>query len=173
MRTLVASELGGLTATRSPRSWLQGPRARRAAPPGAAQAPARALAALGRPSAGVVFRNAAGKPFSDNARLHEALADACEEIGLARMRLHDLRHNFAAHCAMSGGDAATLRELLGHSTLAVTQRYVHPSPAHLQPHVARVSFERKPEPVTAPEPATAATAGATKPGGPLRPALRK
>ena len=45
-------------------------------------------------------------------------------------RLYDLRHTFGSRAAMAGVDLPTLKELLGHSTISMTMRYVHPSPEH-------------------------------------------
>ncbi|MFC1523662.1 tyrosine-type recombinase/integrase [Thermodesulfobacteriota bacterium] len=42
------------------------------------------------------------------------------------IRFHDLRHTFASYLASSGEvDIYTLKELLGHKSLAMTQRYAH------------------------------------------------
>ena len=42
---------------------------------------------------------------------------------------HILRHSFCSHLAMQGAAAKAIQELAGHSTLAMTQRYMHLSPA--------------------------------------------
>ncbi|WP_347506400.1 phage integrase [Pseudomonas anguilliseptica] len=45
---------------------------------------------------------------------------------------HVLRHTFASHFVMSGGNILTLQKILGHTTLAMTMRYAHLAPDHLQ-----------------------------------------
>ncbi len=38
---------------------------------------------------------------------------------------HVLRHTFASHFIMKGGDILTLQRILGHSDIKVTMRYAH------------------------------------------------
>jgi len=45
---------------------------------------------------------------------------------------HVLRHTFASHFVMNGGDILTLQRILGHSTINMTMRYAHLAPDHLK-----------------------------------------
>lgn len=61
-------------------------------------------------------------------------------VALARAKIilpagqmtHVLRHTFASHFMMNGGNILTLQRILGHSTLTMTMRYAHLAPDHLQ-----------------------------------------
>ena len=55
------------------------------------------------------------------------------EIDMPKGQLtHILRHSFASHFMMNGGDILTLQKTLGHSDLKMTMRYAHLSPEHLE-----------------------------------------
>lgn len=45
---------------------------------------------------------------------------------------HVLRHTFASRFIMNGGNILTLQKILGHTSLAMTMRYAHLAPDHLQ-----------------------------------------
>jgi len=49
---------------------------------------------------------------------------------------HILRHTFASHFIMNGGNILTLQRILGHSDITMTMRYAHLSPDHLMDAVA-------------------------------------
>ena len=46
--------------------------------------------------------------------------------------LHSLRYTFGTRLGESGADAFTIMRLMGHSTVTVSQRYVHPSPEAIE-----------------------------------------
>lgn len=55
------------------------------------------------------------------------------DIVLPRGQLtHVLRHTFAAHFMMSGGNILVLQRILGHSDIEMTMRYAHFAPEHLE-----------------------------------------
>ena len=45
---------------------------------------------------------------------------------------HRLRHTFCSHLAMRGAPARAIQELVGHTDLTTTQRYIHRSPAAIE-----------------------------------------
>lgn len=45
---------------------------------------------------------------------------------------HVLRHTFASHFMMNGGNILTLQRILGHSSITMTMKYAHLAPEHLQ-----------------------------------------
>lgn len=50
------------------------------------------------------------------------------DAAITNFRFHDLRHTFASHYMMGGGQLYTLAKILGHKTIAMTQRYADLSP---------------------------------------------
>lgn len=49
-----------------------------------------------------------------------------------RQMTHILRHSFASHFMMNGGNIIVLQRILGHQSLTMTMRYAHFAPDHLQ-----------------------------------------
>lgn len=45
--------------------------------------------------------------------------------GVKSVRIHDLRHTFASWWVQRGGDLMVLRDLLGHTTMTLLERYAH------------------------------------------------
>lgn len=64
-------------------------------------------------------------PFAIGASLLTKRFDlAREAAGLAHLRFHDLRHAFGTWLAEAGTDGPTIRDVMGHSSLTVTSRYL-------------------------------------------------
>jgi excisionase family DNA binding protein len=57
--------------------------------------------------------------------IRRAFQNACRRAGLTGLRIHDLRHTFATRLIRSGADIITVKELLGHHSVVVTERYTH------------------------------------------------
>ncbi|MFS2114013.1 tyrosine-type recombinase/integrase [Herbaspirillum frisingense] len=76
---------------------------------------------------------------ADSERLFKySYAAFREAIERAQIKLpegqltHVLRHTFASHFMMNGGNILILQRILGHSSLAMTMKYAHLAPDHLQ-----------------------------------------
>jgi integrase len=75
-----------------------------------------------------VFLNRRGN--SKLNRVSKPFNRAVQQAGIMDFRFHDLRHTFASHFVMNGGDLLSLKEILGHSSLRMVERYSHLSSEH-------------------------------------------
>jgi len=68
-------------------------------------------------------------PFNLQASNVTRLWNAAREAaGMPELRLHDLRHAFGSWLIERGAAPSVVRDLMGHSSLAVTSRYVQAAP---------------------------------------------
>jgi site-specific recombinase XerD len=78
-----------------------------------------------------LFLNTRGSPLGTrDART--VVERASLAAGLGRVTPHTLRHSFATHLLDRGADIRMVQELLGHASLATTQRYTHLSRGRLR-----------------------------------------
>ena len=70
-----------------------------------------------------LFCNVGDEQLTPGA-LEQAFAKYCKDRGCSRTNIHGLRHNFARAYVKKGGNMAKLQELLGHSTLEMSRKYV-------------------------------------------------
>ncbi|MBE8578475.1 tyrosine-type recombinase/integrase, partial [Vibrio sp. OPT18] len=74
------------------------------------------------------------KPVNDERMFLSSLSTFRKAITKAHIQLpkgqftHVLRHTFASHYVMNGGNIVKLRDVLGHSEITTTMRYAHLAP---------------------------------------------
>ena len=103
-------------------------------------------------------------PLDAKNYLHRVFGPALKRAGLIDFRWHDSRHTFASRLVMAGVDARTVQTLMGHKTLAMTERYAHLSQAHKLAAVQHLNRPVSGEP-TATATATRRSAGLLISGG--------
>lgn len=85
-------------------------------------------------SKGLIF------PFQGRMRVHWTslvhLQQTCTRAGIEPIGWHTLRHTFASHLVSKGASIKAVQDLLGHSTINMTQRYAHLAPETLHDTVA-------------------------------------
>lgn len=84
-----------------------------------------------------------GKIVISDHRLGQMLALVLAELELPAMRWYEAtRHTFASQWVINGGNLETLREMMGHSSVQVTERYAHLIPGnYTDADRARVSVD--------------------------------
>lgn len=82
------------------------------------------LKKIGIKKTGYVFINPdTQKPFTT---IKTGFNRALQRAGIENFRFHDLRHTVGTRLVASGADLQTVKELLAHSDIKTTQRYMHP-----------------------------------------------
>jgi len=71
------------------------------------------------------------KPITGYAA-SEMLGHACIRASVKHIGWHKLRHTFASQLVGRGVNLRSVQELLGHSTIQMTERYVHLTQSSLQ-----------------------------------------
>ena len=77
------------------------------------------------------FLNENGSGLTYSA-LSQAMKRLSKRASIARLHCHLFRHTFAVRYLLNGGNLMALRDILGHSSIEVTQIYLSMTPAHLQ-----------------------------------------
>ena len=84
-----------------------------------------------------------GQPVKELRRFWARLQ---KEVGIADVRIHDLRHTFASLLVSGGASLEMIGKLLGHSQMQTTQRYAHLMDSPLRAGVGAVASAFTPKP---------------------------
>jgi integrase/recombinase XerD len=85
-----------------------------------------------RSDADAVFLNTRGGRLT-RAGVFDVVKKYARRVGLSeQVSPHVLRHSCATHMLARGADIRVVQELLGHASIATTQRYTKVSPEHLR-----------------------------------------
>lgn len=82
-----------------------------------------------------VFTNRKGERIEN---IKTSFSSACEIAGIENFTVHDLRHTCAAWLVSAGASLIEVRDLLGHSTIRMTEKYAHLAPDNVRNAVARL-----------------------------------
>lgn len=69
---------------------------------------------------------------------HKTWREIMATAGIKDFRFHDLRHDYASRLVMADVDLYSVSKLLGHSDVAMTQRYAHLAPDYLRAAVGKL-----------------------------------
>lgn len=73
-----------------------------------------------------LFLRENGTPWSRTA-LHHRITNAAARAGIQKIGAHTMRHTCASWCIAAGVPKEKVQQLLGHSTITMTERYAHAS----------------------------------------------
>ena len=76
--------------------------------------------------------------------VRHSFASACRRAGIEDFTPHDLRHTCAAWLVSAGVPLPEVRDLLGHSTIAMTERYAHLAPERVRAAVEVLDLAEEP-----------------------------
>ena len=85
-----------------------------------------------------VFPSETGRPYRVTSANHDH-AEVRAALGMpAEFVIYSLRHTYGTRLGEAGADAFSIMRLMGHSSITVSQRYVHPSPEAFERAVERL-----------------------------------
>ena len=80
-------------------------------------------------------------PISKNY-LHREMDRGCEETGVKRIRIHDLRHSHVSLLIEMGFSAVAIADRVGHESIDITYRYAHLFPTTQKEIASKLNVER-------------------------------
>lgn len=102
----------------------------------------RALSTERKPEPGArVFLNHYGNGYLD--RPWGSWYATLKRSGVKDFRIHDFRHSYASRLAMRGVPLLVISQLLGHSSVKMTERYAHLCPSILDSYVGTLDASKR------------------------------
>lgn len=89
------------------------------------------LSAVSGERQGLILHRPDSSPVAENP-MTRALHRACKRSGVRPIGWHTLRHTFASQLVSESVPLLAVKDLLGHSTIAMTMRYAHLAPSTLR-----------------------------------------
>jgi len=83
--------------------------------------------------------NGGQRVFEVSTGFKTAWAKLLKRANITTFRWHDLRHHFASRLVQAGVPLNTVRDLLGHSSVAMSLRYAHLAPDQRREAVAKLN----------------------------------
>jgi integrase len=87
-----------------------------------------------------VFRNDIGEPVTS---IRESWERTCAAVGIAGLRCHDLRWEFACRLLESSADLHGVRDFLGHANITTTSTYLRSTPVRFARALDRLDHVAK------------------------------
>ena len=85
-----------------------------------------------------LFCNKKGKSIKSFKTSYKAML---QKANVQNATIHTMRHTFASHLIMKGVGIRTVQELLGHSSISVTEMYAHLSTGFKKKEIELLNFE--------------------------------
>jgi integrase len=83
------------------------------------------------------------KSGSRITQINKGFASLCRRAGIDDFTPHDLRHTCASWLVMAGTSLLEVKELLGHSSVIMTEKYAHLAPDNVRAAVDKLNLEVK------------------------------
>ncbi len=84
-----------------------------------------------------LFCNRDGNPLQS---LRKGYKNFLGKLKIEEACLHTMRHTYASYLVMGGAGLRTVQDLLGHSSICVTERYAHLTSGHKQEAVKLLCY---------------------------------
>ena len=90
----------------------------------------------------IVLNNIKGRLFTYTPnQISDQWAALMKILNIENLRLHDLRHTFSSKLASMGIHPMAQKELLGHTTAEMTQRYTHFDDAYKRDAINKIDLD--------------------------------